>query len=694
MAILNGLTALGNVLQKESSAVLFIQNGLRTSLTAVVGRQAVAEAAEAVAAGTATVAQRALNAAMNANPVGILITLILAGVAALYAYTSATEGASEAEKQAEEQKKKLEEASRAKAEADEKEREKVGELSRGYFDLIIKLKQTDAGTKERQATLEKINKEYGTTLKNIKDESKFQDQLNASVKEYIALQVLKIRQQNQQKEEEKAIGRLVKAQDDLNKLVAEYAGKSKQEIEDYDQKTYGVSVYSDSLIKSKLALQAAENEAEKYAITSNNLQAEVDKLSLKFNKTETEVKTNTKSIKENQKSISNLADAYAELIKLTNEYNLQSTTAYLERVKTSLSEEVQLRQIAFDEKIKQEEENLNKVLKKVYDEEAKELQNKKEFTKKKKETDEQYTKRLEDEIKYRLKNDKNYADKAKQIDDAKAEYAKAVEAKKQVFIQETNQYILEQQQKQQEAAKKVASEILSPAQFEIFFKSVGRLTEKYVNIYETDLGKINDETKKVLMKSYGKAPEIDLRSFNNLVKNLTLIYQDNLAKTNITLSKDLTDGLLNSLKTGGKEVYSALNELQNSAYNISLEGTNKSLSIIRDLFGLGTDYLNGSIDDNTAYTLKIAALYQDKYQVIQDIEKSTYDALTKTQRSFFDATEAQITAQIDFIKNNKLLDRKRFEEGAAGEEEYNKALRKAAIERLKFTTEDNEKLSS
>jgi hypothetical protein len=56
--------------------------------------------------------------------------------------------------------------------------------------LIQKLKDTNVNSAERSKLIKEINATYGTTFKNIKDESLFQDQLNISVKEYIALQVL------------------------------------------------------------------------------------------------------------------------------------------------------------------------------------------------------------------------------------------------------------------------------------------------------------------------------------------------------------------------------------------------------------------------------------------------------------------------------------------------------------------------
>ena len=107
MAILQGIESVTTILQKDSAATLFLTNTLRKITIRLYGEQAIAEAAEAVAANTATTAQIRLNAAMKANPIGILITLILAGVAALTLWSSSTDNVSAAEKKENEERKNI-----------------------------------------------------------------------------------------------------------------------------------------------------------------------------------------------------------------------------------------------------------------------------------------------------------------------------------------------------------------------------------------------------------------------------------------------------------------------------------------------------------------------------------------------------------------------------------------------------------
>jgi hypothetical protein len=97
MSILQGLQQIGNVIQKESSANLFINSYLRKKAvvetqaqTIVTGELAIAEVAQTAATETATVAQEGLNLAMLNNPVAIIIAAVT-GLIAAYTYFSGEE---------------------------------------------------------------------------------------------------------------------------------------------------------------------------------------------------------------------------------------------------------------------------------------------------------------------------------------------------------------------------------------------------------------------------------------------------------------------------------------------------------------------------------------------------------------------------------------------------------------------------
>jgi len=74
------------------------------------------------------------------------------------------------------------------AEEQKAQAEFVGKESSMYVGLLYALKQTNKGSKERAELIKTINDQYGTTLKNLQDETKFQNQLNTSIEKYIEYQ--------------------------------------------------------------------------------------------------------------------------------------------------------------------------------------------------------------------------------------------------------------------------------------------------------------------------------------------------------------------------------------------------------------------------------------------------------------------------------------------------------------------------
>ncbi len=189
----------------------------QTQVAVATGAADAALVAEGVAAEGAAVSTGFLATALNAIPFVAIATGI-----GLLAYNLLSAG-DNSEKAAEEQEKLRKETEEYNKKLDE-ENTKIGESAGSYLQLVFQLKNTNANSKERVKLINQINATYGTTFKNLQDETAFQNQLNLSVKEYIALQVLKARQQSKEKETQKAIGELIKAQDELTKFAREYGG--------------------------------------------------------------------------------------------------------------------------------------------------------------------------------------------------------------------------------------------------------------------------------------------------------------------------------------------------------------------------------------------------------------------------------------------------------------------------------------
>lgn len=79
----------------------------------------------------------------------------------------------------------LKEKQKAAKEESDKQTESIRKESTAFVSLITRLKATNENSTERKQLIKDINKEYGTTLKNISDEISFQNQLNVAVEEYI-----------------------------------------------------------------------------------------------------------------------------------------------------------------------------------------------------------------------------------------------------------------------------------------------------------------------------------------------------------------------------------------------------------------------------------------------------------------------------------------------------------------------------
>jgi hypothetical protein len=206
------------------------------SLTTSTVQQAVAQEGANIATAQGTVATTALGVAMKALPIIALVAGLGTLVYGIYEYVSANSEAAQEEEKRKENLENLKKQQEENKKAQEQENQAVQQASKQYVGLVLQLKNTTAGSKERKKQIDEINSTYGTTLKNLSDETAFQEQLNKSIKDYIALQVLKIQQERKtedvvaslQKEEElqtkynKALERAKKNADLYNISLKDY----------------------------------------------------------------------------------------------------------------------------------------------------------------------------------------------------------------------------------------------------------------------------------------------------------------------------------------------------------------------------------------------------------------------------------------------------------------------------------------
>jgi hypothetical protein len=211
------------------------------------------------------------------------IGLIIAAVGLIVANYDEWFGAS---KKVAEQQKQL--AIQAK-----EQRENIAKESGSFATLIARLKNTNAGTKEREDLIKKINGQYGTTLKNIKDEAKFQESLNKELASYLEYQKAKYTLQKNEEfivknleKQDELRAKIAKAEKDRNKAIQDGAGKQKRTLEE------GITTYvnlneeadkslkkaNETISKSKKELEAAEKRFNAYGSAANTAANNVDKI--------------------------------------------------------------------------------------------------------------------------------------------------------------------------------------------------------------------------------------------------------------------------------------------------------------------------------------------------------------------------------------------------------------------------------
>ena len=242
----NAISQIANALNKDAILGIQLRNGLEKvkqflikDTTTVTLEQAAGEGvlatstvATATATTGATAAMKVFKTALIGTGIGALIIGLgylvsnLESVGNFLGFTSAKQ-------------KELEERTKQAAAAADEQRKEVAKESGSFALLISRLKDTNAGSKERKVLMKEANDRYGVTLANISSEAKFQNALNVELANYLVYQRAKYELQKNEKaiianlEKQDALAlKLKTSQDLLNKAVNEGAGKTKKTVEE------------------------------------------------------------------------------------------------------------------------------------------------------------------------------------------------------------------------------------------------------------------------------------------------------------------------------------------------------------------------------------------------------------------------------------------------------------------------------
>jgi len=651
MSVLNGLQAVGNVLQKESAASLLIQNTIRKTAIALTSEQAVAEAAEAVAAGTATVAQRALNAAMNANPIGILVTAILAGVAALTLWTSKSEEA----KKEEEKRKKIAEQ---QIKLEKERREFISKESSDFTTLIYQLKATNVNSTERLDLIKKINEEYGTTLQNLQDESKFQEQLNGAVNDYIALQYNRfiltknqayIDSQNEKKFE--ATVKKNKALAEADELVAKGLRRSREDALSYREDLRKIIASADKDIKE------AENALKSLGNRRNELINQQNQLTNNGTRYVKQTKETTKVTKDETNAVYDLSEAYATLAEEVRDANYDINEMAIGDAQQSVDKMVALKKLE-NEKIladlKQANADRLKSFEDAYIAEEKKLK--------------ENAKISEDVLRQRAQSDAKYKEAVITFSQEEADKKKQLE-------EEVTQFAAEEQLRRLALLEQYTKTILSTAEWNRFLSFTEKIdmfyfkrTEENANNFAFGLKVVNGQ----LQKIKENFETLDGETFPPIVENVTAVTQKQLEEAK------------GFIQTTIGESSSAI-DLLASIYQGKLEKINEVTIKINENLKKGGEAMTFAIEpvgpDQFGLD-KLIMKYEDQAKKLNDALQVQYTELLQSEgeaydKSLFDAYtnyQEKLSFAGDSVEERKKIEDEYIKETEKAQEDHNDRL--------------------
>lgn len=424
-------------------------------ITAFIGLKkadTVVTTAETVATEGATVATTLLGRAMKALPFFLIIGAVAALVAAFVDWNDKTN-----KQEQEAQKLRLENEKLLKSQKEQADA--VSQESSKFVGLINALKQTNANSKERKQLIKDINKEYGTTIKNMSDETMFQQQLNGLVRDYINLQTAKYKMekvgtyiqknlalQDLEIQKLKRLGFTQKEVDAMQEIGFKNIYDQKVSLIEMSQKGIDVEkLYSAIVGKSMKVLASAETRMKFYALETLNLQTQQTQLGSSFNNTTTAVTANTEAV---DKNIESYGDYYklledTELFKIQKQINdemaNQMKNAELSGI-TSMDTLDQLIQKEYDLKLAILERKKEASIETNGPEFAE-----KEFTLEKMKLDDEYTDKRKSNMNDLMNAEKEYADKfdvtQEKVDDKLKNQQEIVKITSDYFIKRSNEKI-------------------------------------------------------------------------------------------------------------------------------------------------------------------------------------------------------------------------------------------------------------
>jgi hypothetical protein len=285
----------------------------QTEVAVATGAADAAIVGEAVASEGAAVSTGVFAAALNALPFVAIISALGVLVAGLVSYASASGDA-------EKQEKKRAATLKAQREEEAKARKEIASESAEYVGLIYQLKATNAGSEERKKLIKDINATYGTTLKNLSDETAFQQQLNLEVANYITYQKAKFQLQKNEELVQKNLEKQAVLQKELTKVEALYNLEFNKKLGQDDlyagQREQNLRDYKASINRIKGEIDAANKRLEAYGKVNLDVNGVIQEVTNNGKKYGDQTKKNTDATNDNTDALEKQKAALSNLKSL------------------------------------------------------------------------------------------------------------------------------------------------------------------------------------------------------------------------------------------------------------------------------------------------------------------------------------------------------------------------------------------
>jgi len=307
MAALQGLQELQIITSEESTAVLLVEKGQRLANAAAIQLQTAVESENIIISKAATAAQWALNVAMEANPIMIVVGALGAAVAALLYFTSGMEDATDAQKDF---NKEIDSADKKLQDSYVKKMQLTGELT----EQEAKAYQiTLNSVREKMALDSKANEEKKKNLKDYAPDKAAK--LNAEIDKQTAELSLKI-------EEQRQLGLYNLRQEALNSLAEQEASDNLKRQKEQQQRAKAAK---DAKLKEWQEAQKALDELVAQSIADENaLYDEQSKRTIARMKNEAQNLSNEKD------KLSFIEDFYTHKAEIENAFESMSFEEFQE----------------------------------------------------------------------------------------------------------------------------------------------------------------------------------------------------------------------------------------------------------------------------------------------------------------------------------------------------------------------------